>query len=158
VLLPPQTLTLTLASNPWRCDCGLLMARDNNEVLDLDLLQCALPSKVCNNRNNTILTKDTIGPLGYRDDPDFYNFISDEYVKLRDHEFGRLVEDTLMTFTIFLFFFVGVYISMKVCSWPKPQSEGKVWIIDKEIPKWSFDKLGKQEVPYIKMDKTPIKS
>lgn len=37
--LPSQSLQIKLASNPWRCDCGLLEAGDHHDVLDMDILQ-----------------------------------------------------------------------------------------------------------------------
>ncbi|XP_054262570.1 uncharacterized protein LOC128986300 isoform X2 [Macrosteles quadrilineatus] len=155
--LPSQPLTLKLASNPWRCDCGLLNVRDNNEILDMDQVMCLKQSYDYSQSPDkwlvSNLTKDSIGHRGCDDVPELYNYISNKCLTQ-----NQIAQDLLLMTAMFLFLIVCMYTFNKIC-FPKTVSKGKVWIRAQEIPKWSFDKLGKQhEVPYIQVEKSPVKT
>lgn len=105
------------------------------------------------------LTKDSIGHQGCRDINELYNYFPDEHVKLRDNEPAELAQDILLFITLFLFLLVSYIVTIKICCTPKNASNGKVWAMPQNIPKWSFEKMAKpQEVPYIIIDEKPIKS
>ncbi|XP_054262569.1 leucine-rich repeat-containing protein 15-like isoform X1 [Macrosteles quadrilineatus] len=166
--LPSQPLTLKLASNPWRCDCGLLNVRDNNEILDMDQVMCAnhvsyslceeCPREFLPNMQSpdakalAELTKDSIQHLDCFDLGEFYEGIS----RLREQEPEKLAQDMcLLVFSVIVFIIAMSLLITKCCCKKTPSR--KFWLRVHQIP--HLEKMGKpQEVPYIKIDEPRVKA
>jgi len=163
--LPSQRLRLRLASNPWRCDCGLLEARDSHDVLDLDQLQCANEQSftVCegcqryflpmeNGLAVSNLTKDSIAHLGCTGLSDQYYLLRDALGRLRDEEPEKLAQLSILLVVTML---ACVAILCLCCSKCRKQKKFNrhAWLRIQQIPYLKVPKPDKpQEVPYIKID------
>lgn len=169
LILPAHRLSVRLASNPWRCDCGILEARDSYDVLDLDLLQCKdnLVYTVCNDCNRYFLpmedgllvsnlTVDSIEHLGCTGLMDQFYLIRKDLVILRDREPEKLVRLGLLIVTVALLLVAAVMMCRQACA--RKQFDSQSWLKNQQIPYLKISKLGKpQDVPYVKMNANDVK-